>query len=214
MVDRIIGKSIEFHGTWENWINLDTLKYRKKTVLWLPTGEIEREIIQTHTYALHPFNFGRILWNQGDTLLEIQFDGEHTKRFLNGIEDKNSEDKDLNTMLGAQYVMCMPFKLVEPKADFQYLGIDTLSGNREVHVIEVQYQEEKENHPWRYYFDTETYQLLANRVEIHDQFSLIQNTDTTRSHELLLNAERTSHFVDEELNEKYLRAEYWNTILD
>ncbi len=215
----IIKASIENAGGLDKWESLKTLKYKKDFTLYNSEGEVEKIFKQVHDY-----NY------QSDKILILSHDGTKTSetilnkgsyhrtisQLVNDDEITSTEDdqdklaKAMNTSL---YVVSMPFKLLDPGAEINHVGLDTLEDGRVVDVIRVTYNAEKySNHSssevWKYYFDQEERKIVRNWIQSSDHLNVVENQTFIRANGILFNGHRKSWRVDEEGNRLFLRAEY------
>ena len=90
-----------------------------------------------------------------------------------------------------------------------YEGTDTLFNGTVVHSVKVEYEEAgKENHPWWYYFDPETYRLVGNTVDHNGLYSLIINNEYVEYKGILWNKKRTGYRTDSSGNILFKRSDY------
>tara|TARA_R100000935_G_C2838295_1_gene169460 strand:+ start:1367 stop:2209 length:843 start_codon:yes stop_codon:yes gene_type:complete len=177
----IVGKSIENAGGWENWYSKKTLTYTKIIQFVNDKGDVERELKQLHEYMLNPTLKVKISWEEDGDKYAIINDSQQAKKYKNGIalKDEESNNSAWNSSFGSQYVMCMPFKLTDPGTVLKYEGIDTLENGKVVHAVKTTYEEAAGSaagkHIWTYYFDKDSYELVANFLDYGDGYSYTQN---------------------------------------
>jgi len=208
----IVKKSIDAHGGWEKWENLQGISYKKTTILYDSSGNEESKIVQVHGYTMKPSLEGIIEWKDGEDLIKISYSDGQGTRYVNEIAELDSESMELATgsFLSAFYVLFQPWKLLDPGTNLEFIGEEKLSDGREVIVVSPVYGERKEgDDQWWYYIDKETNLVAANMVDHSGRFSLISNLEYDKSTDMIFNYHRKSHFVDSQRNKKYLRAEYF-----
>jgi len=205
----LLEKSIEAHGGQEAWSQVEKISFRKWTQLLKEDGSIESETDQLQEFRLLPRFEAKISW-MSDSLLHISsFDGKEMNYLIGDNEVKNpdflaTKREDIDA---AFYVLAQPWKLLEdPGAKLIYKGIKTLSDQREVEVIEVDYGPEEDT--WWYYFDPNTSLMIGNEVQLKDHRSLIFNLEADRSTPFILHGRRESFRVNEKGEKLYLRALY------
>lgn len=103
---------------------------------------------------------------------------------------KKSYESQLN---GGLYVYWQPYKLYKDISKKAYMGIENLLGTP-VHVLEVSYENSED--VWQYYFDVDSFRLLANRVLHSGRYSLITNDNIESVSGFSLPSQRTSYRVD------------------
>ena len=87
---------------------------------------------------------------------------------------------------------------------------DEVFENRKVHIIDVAFEGDKEDaDKWSYYLNTETFELVANKVIRPDHTSLIENLTFDRLTDFKFNATRKSYRLLETGEKDYLRADYF-----
>lgn len=207
----IVEKSIETHGGIVNWKNVKTLSFNKTTILFKEDGAIETKIEQKQSFQLQPEFKGEISWIENNAKHYISFDGKEAKKTINDslVFSKIELQNVKNSIIAAHYVVSQPFKLLEENTILKYNGEERLDKKR-VHAIAVGYSNDTEtSDEWTYYFDVETYKLLANKVIHKPTASLIKNLDFNSETGLTFNAHRKSFTLDSLQQIKYLRAEYF-----
>ena len=145
-------------------------------------------------------------WKEDEVEKKALWDTE-MRLFFNdsAITDQSLLDKYQKSIFAANYVFWQPYKLLESNSVITYQGKEYVD-DQEVHVLKVTYPDSK--NVWWYYFDVNTYRLLANMVYHQPTYSFIQNTAVEQETGLFLNAERKSYRVDSLRNKKFLRALY------
>lgn len=209
----IVEKAVEHHGGLENWRNIKTLSFNKATTLFLEDGSIERQLNQRQTFHLSPELKG--------TIQDLNFQGTHAYEYDNGnfnrtandsvwqIKDQKEIDALNYSFFAAHYVTCQPFELLSEKASLTLSGETEVNGKR-CYVVDVTYEGDSENaDKWTYIFDAETYELVANKVELTDHTSWIENLTFDTTTGLKFNAHRKSYRFNEAGEKTYLRAEYF-----
>ncbi|MDF1698781.1 MAG: DUF6503 family protein [Saprospiraceae bacterium] len=204
--ESIIQKAIEAHGGFETWSNLDTTQYQKHITLFYEDGTVEKEIHQTHTYYNEAFLSGTIAWMDSIPRQIVYNNGTADK--INGNEVTENSASALNTFNAAYYVLNMPWKLKDPDADITYLGLDSIMGHSNVHVLQVVYPNQQKNDTWEYYFNPKDGTLLANKVFHGATSSFISNDEYVMYKGLKFNAKRTSYTLDSLGKVLFVRAKY------
>ncbi len=212
----IIKKAITRAGGWESWTLKNTFSFYKKITHLDSTGTVEKSVRQHHTYNLHNGFKARLEWNIGDDQYLIINNGEQAKKYKNGIEllDQKSLNEAWNSSFGSHYVIGIPYKLTDPGARLNYLGIDSTTIGRPVHAVKVDYADDAGStggmHEWWYFFELDTYDLAANFLDYGEGYSLttyevFESVETHRFHN-----KRYSYISDENRHRLMLRTVYEN----
>ena len=209
--DEIVQKSIDAHGGIESWNKLTHLEFDKTTILYTQDGTIEKEIVQRQLFLLKPTLEGS-LRSKGLMKNDLYFHGDAFSKVINDSVFMVTEPAELevarNTFFAAHYVVCQPFKLQDKGVILDYIGEELLDGKK-VHTLNVSYSTDDENSDiWTYYFDIDTYQLVANKVDHNGNISMIQNLEFDSKTSLTFNAHRKSYTILEN-DSTFLRAEYF-----
>jgi len=209
--EEIVQQSIKVHGDFETWEKLKHLEFDKKTILYTKEGAVENEIEQHQMFLFKPSLEGALL-SKVPMQNELYFHGDAFSKVVNDSVFMVTEPSEIeisrNTFFAAHYVICQPFKLKDENVLLDYLGVEELD-NKKTHVIKVSYTTDEENSDkWTYYFDVETYQLVANKVNHNGNVSLIKNLEFNSQTGLSFNAHRKSYTLLEK-DSTYLRAEYY-----
>ena len=107
----------------------------------------------------------------------------------------------------AYYVLAQPWKLLEDSnAKFKYLGERLLEGKTKVLSIRVTYGPDSDI--WWYFFDPNSFLIVANEVKLQDHRSLVVNGQMEEVMGMLFHGERTSYRIDDEQGKLYVRAKY------
>lgn len=203
--DAIIDRSIQAHGGWESYSNLQSVKYDKKYDLFTEDGKLERSFDQKHVTQFHPIYKNEIKRTDGSIL---SFDGSQISKIM-GDSLMQVTAGDTGLIYSSFYVLAQPFKLKDPGVTLSYEGTDTLFNGRVVHVVKAEYHEGgKENHPWWYYFDPVDFKLVGNMVDHNGSFSLITNDEYVEYKGILWNARRTGYRTTPEGEILFKRSEY------
>ena len=201
-------------GGLENWQQLQSLKFRKKTVLYLASGEIEKKSDQQHHYEYNPTNKTHIHWKEQEKDHVIEMIGNQVVKKVNQQIDPSANTTALkNTVLAATFVMGVPFKIMDEGVQLNYEGLQTIQSGKTVHVVKATYNPNNfKNHTksdiWWHYFDKNTYEQVGYAVQLHDHTSYIENLTYERVDGFLFTTSRKSWRINEKGEKLYLRAEY------
>jgi hypothetical protein len=207
----IVNKSIVSHGGMDAWSQLKHLEFDKETILYNQDGSIEKEIVQHQLFILKPSLEGALLSKETHKN-DLYFHGNAFSKVINDsvfmVTDSIELEKAKNTFFAAHYVVCQPFKLKDEGVLLDYVGIDKMDAKK-VYVINVSYPTDyKNSDKWTYYFDINTCQLVANKVNHKGTISLIKNLEFNSKTGLTFNAHRKSYIMIEN-DSSFLRAEYF-----
>lgn len=211
---RIVEQSIEVHGGLEKWNSAKTLSFDKTTTLFNKDGSVESTTMQQQSFQLQPKLKGEIV-SFNKSINGLYYDGE---RFMKRIKDSIYTitnplelERMKNSFFAAHFVVCQPFKLLDEGAILKFTGIEEMDG-KQVNVVAVSYKNDTEtSDEWTYYFDVNTYQLVANRVKHNANISLIKNLKFDNQSGLVFNAHRESYTLKASGDTDYLRAEFFYT---
>ena len=207
--EKIIQKSIKFHGGLINWKNISSISYIKQITLLDSKGNLEQEISQKITHGWNP-TFTEMEWKKPEGNYRAFNDHSGIKLFKNNEILKNSVllKQTKKNLDGALYVFWQPYKLLDKKAKLEYFGEESLLDSISVHKIKVSYIASNDDAIWYYYFDTIDFRLIATRVDHKERKSLILNETVESITGLYLNETRKSYFLDSLEKISYLRAVY------
>lgn len=213
---QIVAKAIDHCGGWDQWCKTETLSFIKRIQHHDSSGAVAREVSQLHQYQLRPQFKARLTWKIENDDYMIINNGESAWMYINGVEAKEKDQVNLawNSSYGSHYVICMPFKLADPGTIMSYDGIDTLSGGQVVHNIKVDYEEGAGStggmHKWRYYFDKETFEPVANYLNYGEGHSYTEYGPFYKANDLLANKWRKSFSSNVKEDKVLLRTTYNN----
>lgn len=208
----IVEQSVDAHGGIVNWKSITALSFDKTTILYRKDGAVESSITQQQSFKFKPELSGRIvsfykgivgLYYNGKTFRKKTGDSIYT------VIDSMELEAVKNSFFAAHFVVSQPFKLMEQGTTFRFGGIETLD-DKQVYVIDVDYDgDAKSSDKWTYYFDVDSYQLMANKVIHNTNVSLIKNLKFDSSTGILFNAQRKSYTLNSLGDLDFLRAEYF-----
>jgi len=212
-VKEVLNRGFNSAGGLDTYMNLDEVTFTKKTILYLPDGGIESEVIQQHNYDLYPELRGDITWSDSLGDHGIHYSTADTYKSLNGERLAGSETSARQGFYSNYYVLFLPYKLIDPGVTLSYDGVAEI-GDRSAEIIKATYSPEKhDNHStsdeWYLYFDTTDGRVLANLVYHPPTYAFIENTSTTEEFPLRMNVYRQTWRTDKDRNKEYLRGEFW-----
>lgn len=142
--------------------------------------------------------------------LSYQLDQKGTihKRKMNSVHKLSGEEfKKIDHLFSSSlYVVSQPFQLIKSKAIFKRLQ-DTVVNRKKVYALDVYYKDDTENSDqWTYYFDQNTFNVIACKVRHQKRVSVIENTSYDMSTPFLFNATRKSTIIH--AKERFIIAKY------
>jgi hypothetical protein len=209
----ILSKSLEAHGGLEIWQQVDTLSFTKKTILYNREGLKEKEITQHQSFYGGDFINGEIT-SIGVDKSRISIIGDiYSKSIGDSLNVLTNDDVALinKSFRSAYYVISQPFNLRESDALLFYKK-DTILNGEKTFVVDVSYREdENTNTPdqWTYFFNANTYLIVAAKVFHSPTVSFIENIKFNKETPFVFNAERESFFLNKDGSKDFLRASYF-----
>jgi len=210
----LLKKSFKTIGGLENWQNKKELHYQKHGKLIFESGEIESEVIQQHDYFFDKNPSINISWKADGKNHKIKsIEGKAIKQ-VDGQIDANVKQSSLNTtVIVAQFVIDVPFKMMDKGVILSYEGMDTLEDGQKVEVIKAIYNADKNEHhtksdTWWYYFDAADSRMVAYFIKHDGRYSYIKNLSYTESGGFIFPKERGSYRADKDRKILFTRAEY------
>lgn len=212
----IVKKAIAKAGGWDNWTSKENFSFYKKITYVDSTGQIERTIKQKHTYQLKNGFKARLEWKVGEDDMLIINNGTEAKKYKNGLEltDEKSIREAWNSSYGSHYVIGIPYKLTDPGVSLTYEGIDSITLDRPVHSLKVDYAEGAGSsgglHQWNYYFDIDDYDLAGNYLDYGNGHSITTYEVFEQVSEHRLHNKRFSYIANDQKERVVLRTIYEN----
>ena len=212
-VERVLQRAFDKNGGFDNYRNLKSISYKKRTILYHPDGAVESDVTQYHEYTTSPEVSATIFWMKDGHRHSIKYENGIGQKYVDGQLVADGSKSATSSFLSAHYVLFMPFKLSDDFVQLSYLGEDQQSGH-DVDVIKAVYSpSEHDNHStndtWWYYFDSTTGAYVASMVYHEPTFALIENTRQNTDLPLVMNTYRISHRVDGDGNKEYVRGEFF-----
>lgn len=208
----VLTKAMDRAGGLEHWQKKRSLQFRKSTVLYLENGEVESMADQLHKYTYADPSTVEIEWMEGQDKIKLTSDYSSVSRTRNNQPDNSLDPvSGMNSVLSSTYVISIPFKLLDPGVELEYLGIDTLEDHSIVHVLQAEHQptdNPEEYDTWWHYYDHETYRQIGYMVRHADHFSLVKNLSFVMVDGFEMVKDRRSYRADEDGKVDYLRAVY------
>lgn len=213
-VKNVLGKILKASGELRHWNNLSQLRYNKYFKLYTETGEIEKDVRQSHKYLYHPKTVIEIETEEGDLFKKLVYNGKMIQQKINGQVDTETDSTALmNQLQTSLFVIGLPFKLADEGIDLSYEGTEKLEGRSEVHVLKAVFNPTSNaNHTtqdiWWLYFHKKSYLMEGYLVKHKDHYSLVQNETSLVKGGFNFPVKRKSWRSDANRKKLYLRAEY------
>lgn len=193
--EELLMKSLSHHGGLTAMEAQQQLAFSKKTISYDSLG---REISELRQQFFYDFETGKrgLQWQEGKDSWELSHSKDQYVLLKNGEISllTEAQNKSYESLLnGGLYVYWQPYKLFKDISKKTYIGIENLLGSP-VHVLEVTYDNSED--VWQYYFDVDSFRLLANRVLHSGRYSLVTNDNTESVSGFSLPSQRTSYRVD------------------
>ncbi len=218
-INKIIDRAIMAEGGWDNWQNLVSISYKKRSILYLKDGSKESDMTQFHEYQFGEQMSGNIFWKDNDGSHSIVYQDGLAYEYLNGQKLEDSKESATKAFHSATYVLLMPFKLKDPNVALSYLGTETLADGKIADVIKAVYNPDQHathstDDTWNYYFDQSSGEYLAAMVYHAPTYAYIENTKRDRSLPIAMPIYRESYRSDAERNKEFLRGEFFYSDYD
>lgn len=193
----IVQESVKVHGTMEAWKNIKSLSFTKKTQLFNEDGSLKQKIVQDQEFQFGNEYSASIYSHLDSTSYHLKEGQIHTEigdyLFVLGGKELKSKQRLFKSAL---YVTSQPFQLIESGARFERKQ-DTLFGEKKVFAIRVHYKgDTSASDQWTYYFDQNTFEVVACSVQHNDRISVIENTSYDSATPFLFNSARKSTIMN------------------
>lgn len=209
--NEIVSKSIEAHGGLGAWKNIKQISFDKETKLFKEDGSLESHTEQFQLFQQNASLFGKIEWEHNNDDILILFENGKVSKYVNDsiVDDIEELKKAKSSFFAAQYVINQPFALLDDNASLELKGVEVVNDS-EAYAIVVKYDgNTKDSNQWTYYVDTETFEVIANKVVLLDHTSWVDNLTYDTTTDFKMNAHRKSYRLNAAGEKTYLRAEYW-----
>ncbi len=213
-VVKVLDKAFNTAGGLEDYRNMKSISYQKRSVLFLEDGSTESDLTQQHSYTLQPELTGEITWESDGKSYRTFYSALDTYKEEDGVRIPDSEESARKSFFSATYVLFIPFKLLDPGAKLTYEGRDTLDDGTIADVIRAEYDAAKhDNHStsevWWYYFDANDGAHLSSLVFHPPTYAYIENDEITDDYDIRFNVYRKTFRTDADRNKEYLRGEFY-----
>jgi len=207
----IVSKSMEAHGGYANWKQIDTLSFIKKTILFSKEGLKEKETKQHQSFYIGKSLNGKLNSLGTEKTSFTLTDGVYSKSLGDSLVALNEKEllfvKD--AFKSAYYVVSQPFNIKESNALLGNVK-DTVLGGKKMYSVTVLYNgDTNKSDQWTYFFDAQTFLIIACKVYHSPTISYIRNTKFDLETPFVFNAERESTLLKTDRNKDYLRASYF-----
>ncbi len=213
-VKRILKRAFDSAGTLKSYRDIESIRYRKKTILYNEDGSIESSVDQIHEMRLSPSLTGSIIWTDstGNRMIYHSQSESYTK--LNDQIVPNTSESAKQSFFSNYFVLFIPFKLLDTGVQLTFEGTTELASNARADIIKAVYSPEQyDNHStsdeWYFFFDSTTGRVLANLVYHEPTYAFIENIETTEEFPIRMNVYRKTWRTDKDRNKQYLRGEFW-----
>ena len=213
----LVKKAIEFCGGWEAYTQIMGIEYEKTLHKADSLGKIKYEIVQKHRYNLFP-EFGvRMDWKEGESAYTIMNNGNQSWKLKDEklLEDQININSAYNSSHGSQYVLFMPWKLLDPGVKLEYMGMQELPNGLKGEGVQVNYSEGNSTtttHTWWYYFDSQG-KPIANFLKSDQGYSYTEYLDYQEVDGLKFHIKRNSYSSDSTRNNLVLNTVYENSAI-
>lgn len=208
----IIEKSIEYHGGKKNWEDIQSIAMVRDIWMFDENGNAESYVRQENEFRLKPYFEAKMSWERDSIQHRVVFDGLKTQYWMgdNEIQNEGFLHAKKREIDAAFYVLTKPFDLLDKEKYLSYEGKAELSGGIVVEVIQVIDGDPSNSSTdiWWYYFDPNTFEVVAYKVKTADHYSMVYNMGWDKSSGVFLPARRESYRVDSLGNHLYKRASY------
>ncbi len=213
-VKEVLSQAIAYAGGWDTWAGINTLQYTKRSVLFLSDSSVESDVIQYHDYNMSSGFEAAISWNSNSDAHQIVYSKENVIKMVNDKEVEADSNALSQSVMGALFVLGMPFKLLDQGVTLTYEGTTLFKDSVEADIINASYSpEENVNHSandlWWFYFEKNTGHFLGSKVYHTPTYALIRNLSFTQDVPIKFPAHRKSYRVDSLGQIEFLRAEFW-----
>ena len=213
-VNKVLQRAFTTAGGMEQYNNLRSISYKKRSILYHANGSTDSDVTQFHEYNMAPALSATVFWMKDGQRHSIKYENGAAKKYLDGKSVPGSEESATKSFLSAHYVLFMPFKLADDHVKLSYEGQDQLRSGQKVDVIKAVYQPAShDNHSaddtWWYYFDVESGAYAGSMVYHAPTYAYIENTAKNEKLPLIMNTYRKSFRVDENRKIEYLRGEFF-----
>jgi len=208
---QIVQKSVEAHGGIDNWNNIKQFSFDKQTTLFNEDGSVELSTDQFQLFRPEPTLFGKIEWEDSGNDIVITYEDEKINKAINDTVITSADElaKAKSSFFAAQYVVDQPFALLDKGVELTLNGVEVLDAG-ETYSISVKYDGDTEDsNQWIYYIDTESFEVVANKVVLKDHISWVENLTFDTVTDFKFNAKRKSYRLNDAGEKTYLRAEYY-----
>ncbi|HMQ49396.1 MAG TPA: hypothetical protein PKA00_18135 [Saprospiraceae bacterium] len=202
----IVQAAIEYAGGLSAWKAKKRLQFTKAYTLFLESGEIEKQVLETHDYQYAPLKITIESEEDHQSLITVLENGQY-RRFKGDSLLHVGEEALEKAINSATYVVSVPFNLLDEGTVLAYEGIQKMPNGQMAEVVRVSYGQASSD-VWRYYFHPESKRVMANSVVTDGHTSFVENLSFERIGGILFFKKRKSWRIDRAGNFQYLRAEY------
>lgn len=207
-VQKLLEKSINAHQLSKNWEDVSSVKFKKLTRLLDESGALESESEQRVEFRLKPYFEAKLTWTKDSILHVANFNGSKMSYQMgaNSIENEGFLKAKRTEIDEVFFAFARPWNLLDERAGLSYEGKKTLEDGKIVESVHVDYGPDSD--AWWFYFDPESFQVVANEQHAKGHQSLMENSSYDESTGLLLAKEQKSYRTNDLGKKLFLRAEY------
>lgn len=207
-----LNKVFAYHG---ELVRVDSLRFRKTTILYAPSGQIEQTSVQVHVVYPASFSGGWIhLAPESSGLLppEGQLGTTRVRYSPAAVSSTrgNTDSSELrDAARAAFFTATLPWRLRDTSVQLTRVGVDedAFGDARHVVALAADYGTDPKAEPWIHYFDSSSGRHLGYFVDHGGDDALVVNDRDTLVSGLRLAAERLSYRVVDG-KRQYLRARF------
>lgn len=201
----IVLSSIQAQGGWAKWASKTDVQYERFLTRYEDDGRIIREK-QFHRFVLPPRVLARFETLREGKRVVTGFDGAQAWVIEDGkrVDDSERLQGFRRSAFGTQYMFCLPFRLTDAGARYEYLGTAKLGG-KAYDKAKVSYAPGTGDNPeqvWTFYFNQKTH--FMERVDWTDgkSYSITEFKDYRKVDGLWLPHARSNYHSDAQGNKK------------
>ena len=164
---------------------------------------------------MYPDMNGKYTYEKDGAQYRIEYQNDKMTKHINNelqVLSDEEHEKLRKGFLGAQFVMCLPYKLNDPGVVIALDGKSTMNG-KEVDVLKASYHTQHKNHTeshdWWHYINSETGVQEGYKVHHPPTFARVNNVSTTTINGIVFPTYRKTYRVDKDDNQEYVRGEFW-----
>lgn len=208
-VRHILHCALEAAGGLDDFGQLDTLAYTKRSILLDSNGHVLSDQTEFHLLTFTPPSLTSIRWVHGGDAYHLDVAGESVSYTVNGTPPLAADTAALlRKVASARYTALMPFLLADETARLTYEGLDTLPDGSICHAVSAAYSE---GEPWVYFFEKNDCRYHAAWVDHGGYGALVVNDSSDVIGGLRWNLRRTTWRTGADKRPLWKRAQFFYT---